>query len=284
MIGGLSGAISMQFRKTLRRARQRRGLSFVEFVGCFIAMVGGVTLGSMYLGIDVKQMAIGVLEQAQVVTPGYFEQGTATAETAPPDDAETAAEFATSESPTDEPVTLPEENSESDAEVVASDAAPEIAQARTEATAEERRRASRAYWNQLTECMKTEARGRVQEVGDPEQWQIYDYLTQRKNGHQQALDSLETLETFGVDERLLNHGEQVATWHKSGAKLFEHAVSLLTDGPGAKISGPFAQSWQSAATQLRMEENLVIERHKGVANYLDREFAEEAPFVPAFQK
>ncbi len=261
----------MQFRKTRERVRQRRGLSFLEFVGCFMAMVGGVILGSMYLGVDLQKTAVGVLEQAQVVNPGYFEQGTATVETVPTDDAEAVVELATSEPSTDVPATPPEQKSET-------------AQTRAEVTAEERRLATRAYWDQLTEFMKVEARGRVKEVGNPEQWQLYDYLTQRKNGHQQALDSLETLETYGVDGRLLDHGKQVTTWHKSGVKLFEYAVSLLTDGPGAKISGPFAQSWQSAATQLRMEENLVIERHKGVANYLDREFAEDAPFTPAFQK
>ncbi len=153
-----------------------------------------------------------------------------------------------------------------------------------ELTADERSAYTRAYWDKLTACMLTEAKGRVQEVGNVEEWQLYDYLNRRKLGHEQALESLSGLSEFGVDQRLVSHGQQVVTWHRSGVKLFEHAVALLTDGPGAELTGPFAQSWQSAATQLRMEESLVVDRHKGLTVYLDREYPKEAPFVPAFQQ
>ena len=71
---GHLGASRCDSFKKLRNARQQRGLSFLEFVGCLFAMCGGVVLGSMYLGIDVQQMAVGVLEQAQVVATGYFDQ------------------------------------------------------------------------------------------------------------------------------------------------------------------------------------------------------------------
>ena len=46
---------------------RRRGLSILEFLGCFSALVVGVFLGSLYLGVDVKEMAYIALEQAQVV-------------------------------------------------------------------------------------------------------------------------------------------------------------------------------------------------------------------------
>jgi hypothetical protein len=272
-----------------KKLRQLRGLSFVEFVGCLVAMTGGVVLGSMYLGIDVQKMAVGVLEQAQVIQPGYFDQVPTDATDAP---AEAVVESETPAQSVEAPVEGSETVTEPNAEAVAANASVETSDAQTpagpqalpEPTAEERRAATRAYWDQLTAIMLNEARGRMRQVGNPEEWQLYDYLTQRKLGHEKALEALTGLEPFAVDERLLAHGEQVTTWHKSGSQLFEHALSLLSDGPGEKISGPFAQSWQSSATQLRMEENLVIDRHNGLANYLDREYADEAPFKPAFAK
>jgi hypothetical protein len=273
------GGKSMRFN-TNKNVRARRGLSFIEFMGCLVAMTGGVVLGSMYLGVDVQKVAVGVLEQAQVIQPGYFDQTPAEAT-----EASAEGEFPVTDS-------VVEGNSEPDAEDVATDAPAEATEtqtsagplARPEPTAEENRAATRAYWNQLTAIMLSEAQGRSREGGNPEEWGLYDFLTQRKQGHEKALEALEGLETFAVDDRLVSHGEQVISWHKAGSKLFEHALSLLSDGPGAKISGPFAQSWQSSATQLRMEEKLVIDRHKGLANYLDREYADEAPFKPAFAK
>lgn len=268
-----------------KKLGQSHGLSFVEFVGCLFAMTGGVVLGSMYLGVDVQKMAVGVLEQAQVIQPGYFNNAPAEATT---DSTEIVTETSTpiesSESVVAATSTESNENASGDASTESSE--PQVAASISppEPTTEERRAATRAYWDQLTAIMFSEAQGRVREVGNPEEWQLYDYLTQRKQGHEKALESLTVLEQFAVDERLVSHGEQVTTWHKSGSKLFEHALSLLSDGPGAKISGPFAQSWQSSATQLRMEENLVIDRHNGMANYLDREYAADAPFKPAFAK
>jgi hypothetical protein len=270
-----------------KKLRQLRGLSFVEFLGCLVAMTGGVVLGSIYLGIDVQKMAVGVLEQAQVIQPGYFDQVPAGATDAP---AEAVVESAMPAQNTEAAVEGLETPTEPTVETVAADASTTEAQSTAgpqvppEPTAEERRAATRAYWDQLTAIMLSEARGRTREVGNPEEWQLYDYLTQRKLGHEKALEALTTLEPLAVDERLLAHGEQVTTWHKAGSKLFEQALSLLSDGPGEKISGPFAQSWQSSATQLRMEENLVIDRHNGLANYLDREYPDEAPFKPAFGK
>ena len=268
----------MRFIKKLRNARQQRGLSFLEFIGCLFAMCGGVVLGSMYLGIDIQKMAVGVLEQAQVVAPGYFDQVARdpVADGTQREKAEAAAGTKVSDSVAENSTP---ETSEGDSE----SGAPAV-QIVPEPTAEERRVATRAYWDKLTASMLAEAKGRTQEAGNVAQWQLYDYLTQRMKGHEQALLELEGLDDFAVDERLTTHGEQVLTWHNAGVKLFRNAVSLLTDGPGAELSGPFAQSWQSAATQLQMEENLVVDRHKGVAAYLDREYAEEAPFVPAFQQ
>jgi hypothetical protein len=270
----------MEFSITKRQSRSRRGLSFVEFVGCLLAMVGGVLLGSLYLGIDMQTMAVGVLEQAQVVAPGYFNQlvgksasdstatgkeqtsiTTSTTTAAPPSAIESAA-------PADSV-------NRSIASAFLGKSAP---------SAEERQQATRAYWDQLTAIMQDEIRGRLRGDNNPAQLEFYDYLSQRKRGHEEALAKLEQLDDVDVDGRLLSHGEQVRGWHKSGVKLFEHALSLMSDGPGAKLTGPFAQSWQSAATQLRMEESLVVERHKAIANYLDREYTSSAPFVTAFQR
>jgi hypothetical protein len=58
-------------------------------------------------------------------------------------------------------------------------------------------------------------------------------------------------------------------WHRDGVTLFSRALDLLTDAPSAQLSGPFAQSWQSAATQHQMEERLLRDKHNAVQAYLD---------------
>jgi len=51
--------------------------------------------------------------------------------------------------------------------------------------------------------------------------------------------------------------------------LFDRSTQLLSDAPTGKLTGPFAQSWQSAATQHRMEEKLIFNKHAAIENYLE---------------
>jgi hypothetical protein len=79
---------------------------------------------------------------------------------------------------------------------------------------------------------------------------------------------------------VLSYGEKVLAWHQDGAKLYARAKDLLTDAPTAQLSGPFAQSWQSAATQHQMEERLLAEKRAAVESYLAHQ---ESPTAPGSQ-
>ncbi|QEG34776.1 hypothetical protein [Bythopirellula goksoeyrii] len=265
----------------------RRGLSFFEFIGCLAAMIGGVFLGSAYLGIDMKDMAIGVLAKADVIKPEFFLADEV--QTANPTDSD-SKQGASQSAATNEPGKLVDEQLLTEVDSTQESTDPSEANSKShfkstpQPTKAERRNATRAYWDVLTECLLQEGNNRSQGLRAEDELQLYDYLVSRKTGHEQAIKSLQQLNEFGVDERLLAHGRQVTTWNKSAVKLFERALSLLTDGPSAGITGPFAQTWQSSATQLRMEESLIVDKHKAVAGYLDHEYPEIAPFEPAFKK
>lgn len=259
-------------------SRNRRGLSFVEFAGCLIALGVGVVLGSAYLGVDVKTLCVGILERADLVEPGFL--GT-----------EAAAEEALA--------ILPENTDEADAKLIAEnsrvvsnhgdvpqpaetsgDAAPD--EVKREWTEKERQAATELYWQGLTACIREEASRRSLVSGDPNNWRLFDYLTHRHEEHQKAVEAIQAIDRHGVDERLLGHGDQVLAWNQSGAQLYIRSVDLLTDSPSDQLTGPIAQSWQSAATQHRMEERLVRNKHSSVASYLDHAFKDAAPFEPAF--
>jgi hypothetical protein len=136
-------------------------------------------------------------------------------------------------------------------------------------TDEQRTELTRAYWKALTATMEDEVKHRATAVDEEGNWQLFDYLTIRKNGHQEAAARIVQLDPRGVDDHVLAYGKKARAWHEDGAKLFGRALDLLTDAPTAQLSGPFAQSWQSAATQHRMEARLLAEKRHAVQNYLD---------------
>jgi hypothetical protein len=98
---------------------------------------------------------------------------------------------------------------------------------------------------------------------------LYEFLSCRSEGHAAAAKAIEELSTRGVDPHVTAYAEKAQAWHEEGAKLYGRALDLLTDAPSAQLSGPFVQSWQSAATQHRMEETLLEEKHAAVQRYLN---------------
>jgi hypothetical protein len=274
---------------TERRApASHRGLSIMEFIGCLSAMVGGLFLGSLYLGVDCKEMAYTALEQAQVIEPRVRTSSPAEAPTAQAELA-TAEAAGTDAAPTSEQTSAAPAEASATAATSAAEVAPTAEQATGETVAEtpapqataqgffaredlltdaQREALTLEYWTALDACMADEVKSRVPAIDRDGNWQLFDYLTGRKDGHVSAAAAIAALDVRGVDDHVLAYAKKARAWHDSGAKLFGRAVDLLTDAPTAQLSGPFAQSWQSAATQHRMEERLLGEKHLAVESYL----------------
>jgi hypothetical protein len=262
--------------------RARRGISFVEFLGCFIAVAGGVVIGSMYLGVDVQETAISLLERAEViekpVTPAAEPAAAAVAPTAvaiAPATTSTAPSGASDWS-LKRPVQMDAQAAAPlpavESPVVPAAPVPPAQESLTDAisfTPEQRAELTRAYWEALNERMRAEVAHRANRIAADGEWELYDYLTCRSDGHKTAAEAIDLLSLRGVDGHVTAYAKKVQAWHESGATLFARAKDLLTDAPTAQMSGPFAQSWQSAATQHQMEERLLKEKHKAVQSYLD---------------
>jgi ribosomal protein S16 len=108
---------------------------------------------------------------------------------------------------------------------------------------------------------------------EADNWELYDYLSARSEGHRQAADALGQLSPSGVDAHVTAYADRAQTWHEEGAELYARAKELLTAAPTAQLGGPAAQSWQNAATQHQMEERLLAEKHQAVRTYLEHQQA-----------
>jgi hypothetical protein len=250
------------------RRAMRRGLSMLEFVACFGALTGGVILGSVYLGIDVKQAALVALERAQAV---------ATVQPRKPDatpDGPGAAPAAAGTSTADSAAAADEQAAASALAELEPPAAPPTLTESLSLTPAQREELTRAYWSALDAYMRAEATGRRNNFNGQDNADLYAYLSSRHDGHQQAAVAIARLSSHGVDAHVMAYAEMAQAWHDSGAKLYARAKDLLTDAPTAKANGPLAQNWQSAATQHQMEEQLLAEKHRAVQFYLDHDLGQ----------
>jgi hypothetical protein len=254
-----------------RLSAANRGLSILEFVGCLSALAGGVILGLMYFGVDVKGILTEVVrrvENSPTAAPANSASAPRVVNSVPepsttkaPTDAETAPQATA-----DEPATATDTPATKDQSTAGSSLAEAIA-----LTEEQRRELTQAYWKALNESMQAEVDGRSANSSTGGNAGLYAYLAVRSEGHEKAAKAIAALSPRGVDAHVTSYGEKTLAWHREGAKLFAQARDLLTDAPTAKLSGPFAQSWQSAATQHQMEEKLLGEKYRAVQLYLQHQ-------------
>jgi hypothetical protein len=267
--------------------RDRRcGGAALEFFGCAVALFGGLILGAMYYGIDVKEVTVKALQHAEIISPTTAAEDPAAVTV----DVHTAVEAA-----------LQSGSAEPGAGASAVKPPANLADALA-LPPQRRHELTLAYWKALDECMKAELVGRtaanakssdlqvydyltLHKQGPPKglapnkpaplktrrskNWALYEYLTLRLKGHQTTADSIAALDSRGVDGHVTAYAEKALAWHREGTDLFKRALDLLTDAPSAQLSGPFAQAWQSKATQHQMEERLLAEKHQAVQSYLD---------------
>ncbi|MEQ8210443.1 MAG: hypothetical protein RH917_11480 [Lacipirellulaceae bacterium] len=255
------------------RSAPRRGLSFFEFTGCFVAVIVGAVLGAMYLGVDVKGIALSVLEKTELIEP-TGEESVAGVESTEIEQPVVAGDAST---------TLAENQDESI--VPANEPAAEQTWQETitsavnehlppEVPVEEQRKLTRAYWEKLLTALDESKRAAAKASQFSGQPQLYDLLANRKQVHVDTLKRMDDLDTHGVNVRVVSYSAAIKQWHQDGERLYTRAMDLLTDTAKAELSGPFAQSWQSAATQHRMEERLLKDRRAALENYVDHWLSE----------
>lgn len=250
------------------RTALRRGLSIFELTGCFFAVIVGAVLGAMYLGIDVKGIALSVLEKTELIEP----TGSSAAAASDVQDAQGSAAD-TNLAATDT------QGAETDAE---SAKKPDVEQTWQETITsavnehlppevpiEEQRELTRVYWESLLSSLDESQKAAVEASQFSGQPQLYDLLASRKQIHVDALERMEDLDAHGVNVRVVSFSAATKQWHEDGKKLYTRAMDLLTDTAKAELSGPFAQSWQSAATQHRMEERLLKDRRSALENFVE---------------
>ncbi len=250
--------------KTTRLAAARRGVTFIEFIGCIAALGGGIVLGSVYLGVDMQGVAVDLCEKADIEVPAILQGQT----------------------PNDEPTALAHSlgnehsaiNSSPDTDQAGTDDFADVSQeASTQPQAdpvvvpqaltdEEKRAATQAAWEKLDTAVRRESSNRAK-AGHS---QLYDHIVHRKQGHEAVVEAIKAIDQNGIDPRLASHLDDVLAWHNTGMELFERARQLLAELPGNKLSGPFAASWQSSATQHKMEEKLILDKHAAMAGFMRR--------------
>ncbi len=245
---------------------KRTGLTTLEFAGCVIAVVGGLWIGAIYLGVDMRHLAHRVLDEAELLdrVPDEWRP------TGPNDNTMTREQVV---------AMLRKELGSLRSEIVALRTAaavvgdPELL-SEAEARAKEK---TRSYWQRLSEIAQNEAMLQSDaEMAFDERNAAKVFAIKGRIGNF-AANAVEAVPSDGVDPILVQFGQQLGAWYKDAGELYERAVHIWESPTANQARSQLNRDWRAAELQHRNEARLLNERAAAVCSSLSRRYSEELP-------
>jgi hypothetical protein len=259
---------------TVRSARvSRAGMSILEFVGCSLALVGGLWLGAIYLGVDVRQATYVALAHSKLmdtVPESWRPEGME--QTKEPTSAELAASVQNELVSLREEITTLRDTPESSAAVATTSV--EASKSATANADDAAKQATIEYWTKLTEVVRSQALLQVETETAATAGNATKVAELKARISRFSASGIRALPTANVDPTAVKLGQELADWYEQGASLYDQAVQVW-ESPGRGQSGQqITQEWERTQVQHANEGRLMMERIAAVRDSLMRRFGE----------
>ena len=245
-------------------AKNRTGLTALEFVGCVTAVIGGAWLGALYIGVDMQLLAHSALTEAELldkVPADWRPEG--------PKDAAMTRNQLVSTLRTELDTLRSEILSLRTDEATNSNSETNSDPAATPAGT------TQAYWLRVSEIalgettLQQDAAAAFDEANAAKVFAIKGRISRF------AAKAVKAVPTSGVDTTALQFGEQLGDWYERGGELYERAV-LIWESPATNTARTqLNKDWRGAELHHRNEARLLFERAAAVRASLTRQFGEE---------
>jgi hypothetical protein len=259
-------------------AAMRSGLSVLEFVGCTIAVVGGIWLGAVYLGVDVRHMAHTALSETELLErmpPEWRPPG--------PQDGVTREQLVATlreelGSLKDEISTL--RAGEVEAGRITEDTNAPAPSTEIEASQEK----TMAYWARLNEIALGEASLQAGAESAFDEGKASKVFAIKARIGRFAAKSVEAIPPAQVDPSLVQFGKQLSLWYEHGGELYERAMQIWESAANSQGREHLNEDWKRAELHHKNEAKLLRDKASGVRTAVSRRFGIEfPPFAEASQ-
>ena len=251
----------------------RGGLSVLEFVGCLMALVGGVWLGAIYLGVDVRHVVFGALAEADLMdkVPEQWRPEDPAAANAP-----TTQELA--ESVQKELVALRQEIAAlrtAQFDGTASSGGDGSAQNLPAVDVQElTRRASQEYWVRLQIVVQNEIALQRDAESAATDGNATKVAALKGRISRLTASAIRALPIANVDPAAVTLAKDIANWYEQGARLYDQAVAIWESSARTSSGGQLSKDWEQAQIQHRNEGRLLGDQVAAVRDSLTRRFGE----------
>jgi hypothetical protein len=250
---------------------KRAGLSVLEFVGCLMALVGGIWLGAIYLGIDVQKTAYVALSESQLMdkVPEKWRPVDPAAKDAP-SSAELTKQVQNELVALREEITSLRDSQQSQPTTLAE----KTTSAATTDADQQARQASLAYWSRINEIVHRQATLQYEAESAATTDIAAKVATLKARISRFSADAIRALPAANVDPAALKLGNELATWYDNGADLYDQAVQVWESPARTQAGQPVTQEWDRMQVQHQNEQRLLESRVAAVRDSLIRRFGD----------
>ena len=254
-----------------RNRRRCSGLTILEFLGCTTALVGGAWVGALYLGVDIRHLAVSALSQAQLLDKMPPELRPVD----PNEKVMTREQLLT---------TLHEELGSLRNQITSlrggAAGQPTSAAVGGEPTSAEMlptKEKTLAYWQRLNEI----AMGESQLQRDAESAFNADNAAKvfaiKGRISRFSAKAVEAVPTQEVDESVVRLGRQLGLWYDRAGELYEKAVRIWETPIGQQARTQLNDEWKRADDQHRSEGRLLNDKATAVRGSMSRIYGMDFP-------
>jgi hypothetical protein len=244
---------------------KRRGVTVLEFLACITAVLGGMWLGALYLGVNVEHLAHTALEQAQLLDkmPAQLRPE------GPKQNVVTREQLL---------ATLRKEIGSLRSEILSLHASEHThtPTQMSEAVALAKNN-TRSYWLRLNEIALSEEELQRDAATAIDDANVANVFAIKGRVSRFAAKSVQAVPEEGVDEAVLRFGRQLTLWYEKGGELYEQAVRIWETPAGQQAREQVTTEWKRAEKQHKHEARLLRERAAALRGSISRQFAEEFP-------
>ncbi len=267
------GQQKARFRVNRSTRRGRRGLTALEFVGCLMALVGGVWLGALYLGVDVRHVIFGALAESNLMdkVPEKWRP-------AEPAEADAPTTKQLAESVQKELVALRQDiaalrTSKSDGPTAPS--GEDDAQNTPAADAQQlTKQATLKYWARLQVVIQNEVALQRDAELAATNGNATKVAALKGRISRLTASAIRALPISNVDPAAVTLAKDLANWYEQGARLYDQAVAIWESSARSSGGGQLSKEWEQAQTQHRNEGQLLGDQVAAVRDSLTRRFGE----------
>jgi hypothetical protein len=250
----------------------RSGLTVLEFLGCVIAVVGGVWLGALYLGVDVRHVAHTALAQTELLdkVPAEWRP------TGPEGKAMTREQLVE---------TLREELGilRQDLAVLQGGVSPVTPSASPASESSPTtpltitKDKTLAHWLRINEIALGEAALQADAESAANTVNVARVFAIKGRISRFAGKSVEALPSEGVDREVVQFGRKIGDWFERGGDLYERAVRIWESPTASQGREQLNQEWRRAEVQHRNEARLLHDKGVAVRSAVSRQYRVEFP-------